>query len=174
MKNFKSPNGKWLTKRLFIENDYTADHLAVYSLKDENFEYKGTLYPSLCQLYLHERDLTEYSFAVKHLGGWEHWETLVECDWFQPYLMRWREELERSIKAEALRAVEEISKDRNHSGRLTAAKFLLQDGWRQKADRKASGPGRPSKASIQAEAKKLAEQHKDLQDDLRVLEGSIE
>ena len=63
--------GRPLTQSLFLELGYT-EH-SVYTLKEQDYAYKGKNYPSLKRLYLKEEDVTEYEFATKHLLGWQHW-----------------------------------------------------------------------------------------------------
>ena len=92
----------------------------MYTLKD--FDHNG--YPSLYRLYMEIEDPTEFLFARKYLRGWEHWQMLCECTWFQPIVTRWRLELELSIKAKALSRLKQMA-DEEGKERLQANKALL-------------------------------------------------
>jgi hypothetical protein len=134
--------GKPLTQSLFLEIGYTD--LAVYTLKDEDHEHKGVVYPSLRRLYLEEEDPTEYDFAVKHLLGWRHWKRLCENKVLRKYIEEWREELEMKLRSRGIKEV--ILQASNEKG-FQAAKWLADRGW---DTRKA---GRPSKEEIEREKK---------------------
>lgn len=72
---FRDRTGKYITQSLFLENGYNTE-LAVYTLTDEDKEYKGKVYPSLRRLFLECMDPTEYVFATTYLWGWEHWQRI--------------------------------------------------------------------------------------------------
>ena len=60
-----SSDGRPITQSLFLEIGYT-EH-AVYTLKDDDYEYNGKVYPSLKKAYLELEDTTEYDFANQYL-----------------------------------------------------------------------------------------------------------
>jgi hypothetical protein len=126
---FRHPvNNARFTRQLFYEMTGSSDKdYAIYSLKDR--DHKG--YPSLYRLYMETDDPTEYEFATKYLDGWEHWNMLCNCDWFQPFVARWREELRLREAASRIRA---IRKEADEGGRnaLAALKYLLERGWEDK------------------------------------------
>lgn len=128
--------GRPLTQSLFLEIGY-SDY-AVYTLKESDYVYKDKLYPSLKALYLKEEDPTEYSFASKHLLGWQHWKRLCENKQILKYIEEWREELELKIRSQAIRDMVNLCASEN--GNFSAAKFLADRGWEKR------GAGRPSKA----------------------------
>ncbi len=138
---FLDSGGKPLTQSIFLEVGYSDQ--AVYTLKEEDHEYKGKLYPSLKRLYLEMADVTEYEFANTYLLGWRHWKRLCENKLLRKYIDEWREELELKMRAkgvkEAIRAAE--------AGGFQAAKWLSDKGWDQR------GAGRPSKAEVEREKK---------------------
>ena len=139
--------GRPLTQSLFLELQY--NDYAVYTLKDDDYEYKGNLYPSLKKLYLAMEDIVEYDFANEYLLGWQHWVRLGENKLIRNHIDEWREELELKIRS---RAVREMIKTAPES--FQAAKWLSDRGWAVKA------PGRPSKSDIEHE-KKMAARVKD-------------
>jgi len=137
----------------------------LYTLKD--WDHEG--YPSLYRLYMEENDPTEYRFATKYLDGWEHWETLSSQAYFQPYVERWRKELELRFKSQALARIMSESKT---SGResFAANKYLLEKGWEPKATAKR---GRPSKEEIKQAAHDELSISKRLDEDLERITGKF-
>lgn len=159
---FRSSNRKRLLKGLFYEQT-GADKTGVkYTLKDE--DHLG--YPSLSRLYLEMNDPTEYSFALAYLESWDHWLMLLECNWFKPYVERWRQELEVKIRSKALASIIREAKNASKDS-FAANKFLIQGGWLPKA---ASKRGRPSKEDIQEAASKEIDLLKQVTDDFNRLE----
>lgn len=147
---YKNQSGAYLTRGLFYETTLADKEGVIYTLKDE--DHLG--YKSLKRLYIEANDPTEYRFATAHLDGVEHWERLVECSWFKPYVSQWRRELELQIRAEALLRIRAIAKDDTHKGSLAANKMLLDGAWKGEAD--GAKRGRPSKAQVQEEATRIA------------------
>lgn len=135
--------GQWITQSLFLEFDY-SEKFAVYSTKDYDHEYNGKIYPSLKKLYLACEDPTEYLFATKYLGGWQHWQRLCDNKWCAKFINQWREELEILLRAQGVRALRDMCNSEN--GNFQAAKFLADRGWDKRA------PGRPSKAELEKRA----------------------
>jgi hypothetical protein len=127
--------GRPLTQSLFLEIGY--GEYAVYTLKEYDYPYKGKHYPSLKKLYLNEEDPTEYSFAEKHLLGWQHWKRLCENKQIARHVAEWREELELKLRSQAIRDM--INLCANEGGNYSAAKYLADRGWEKRA------AGRPSK-----------------------------
>ena len=141
---FKGGQGVWLTHSLFLETSNYDKALAVYTLKDEDHEYKGKVYPSLKRLYLEVGDPTEYSFAQQHLGGWEHWQRILNHKLIvKDHISKWREELEMRFRSEAVRGMVDAATGMKPS--FQAIKWLADAGWdvnkisgnrKQKEDRK--------------------------------------
>lgn len=125
--------GRPLTQSLFLEIGY-SDY-AIYSLKDEDFWYKGKLYPSIKRLYLESEDPTEYEFAIAHFLSWSHWLRLCENKAIMKHISAWREELEVKLRSQAIKSV----RDQAYIGNsYQAAKFLADRGWEKR------GAGRPT------------------------------
>lgn len=143
MDKFKDSLGRWRTQTLFVEyKDRTGKYEFFYTLKD----YDNNGVASLKHLYLDLADPTEYLFAAKYLGGWEHWQKMVNNSILREEIDKWRLELEIKIKAEAIKAIAEISNDKDDKGRLSAAKWIAEKGWEPKR-------GRPTKAEVEKEKK---------------------
>lgn len=132
--------GKPLTQSMFLELGY-SDY-SYYTLKDNHYEYEGTLYPSLKQLYLEELDPTEYIFANKYLLSWKHWQRLCENKIIRRHIDDWRLELELKIRFMGIKATIDAAK----TGNYQAAKWLAERGWGEKRQ-----AGRPSKAEVERE-----------------------
>ena len=125
--------GRPLTQSLFLEVGYSE--VAVYTLKEDHFEYKGNKYPSLKRLYIEMEDPTEYQFAITYLLGWKHWQRLLENKLLRTHIDEWREELEVKLRSRGVKSLMESAE----AGNYQASKWLTDRGWDNK------GAGRPSK-----------------------------
>ncbi len=154
---FRSSSGNRYLEGLFYERTGADKSTVVYTLKDQ--DHLG--YPSLYRLYMEANDPLEHAFATAHLDGWEHWTMLCECAWFKPLIERWRLELELRIRSEALVRLIADAKSGSKSAH-TSNRILVQRGW----DTKKNTKGRPSKADVKAEAKRIAINHQEQAEDL--------
>lgn len=159
-------NGRYL-KGLFFETTGADKASVSYSLKDWDHPVGDVVYPSLYRLYMETEDLTEFEFANAHLDGWEHWEMLCNCAWFQPYVSRWRKELSLKIKARALNRLKAEAASSSKNAFL-ANRFLIEKGWVEKEDGK--GRGRPSKDEVKAAATELAIVERRIEEDYERLQ----
>lgn len=141
--------GNRYLKALFFETTLADKATVVYTLKDE--DHLG--FVSLYRMYMETGDPTEWEFATRYLDGWEHWEALCQCNWFKPYVSRWRRELEVRLRAAALHAVTKVAADPTHPSSYHANKYLLDGSWKPAGEKRA---GRPTKVAIQQEAARLA------------------
>lgn len=132
--------GKPLTQSLFLEIGYTD--YSYYTLKEEDYTYKGKVYPSLKKLYLQHEDPTEYDFANRFLLNWKHWQKICGNRQLLKYIEEWREELELKLRSQAVRDMIDQSVDK---GSFQASKWLADRGWDKKA------AGRPSKTEAKKE-----------------------
>lgn len=154
---FKNDIGAYLLNALFYEQTLSDKSNVLFTLKDR--DHAG--YPSLYRLYMEANDPTEYAFAVKHLDGWAHWERLCECTWFQPFLARWRRELEIRFRSRALANLVTVAAG-GHKESYSANKFLVNGGWKDEPKRRA---GQPSKEEIKSELHRQVEISQSLEDD---------
>lgn len=136
---FKDKMGRYLTQSLFLEYQYNTE-AAVYTLKDDDYEYEGVVYPSLRKLYLEMMDPTEYEFATKYLWGWDQWQRLAENAQMAAYIEKWRDELEVKIRAQAVKRM--LALDSN----FNAVKWAADGHWNVRR-------GRPTKAERERERK---------------------
>lgn len=156
--SFKTDQGVFRLRALFYEETLADKSTVVYTLKDN--DHAG--YPSLRRLFLDLGDPTEYYFAQRYLDGWAHWERLCDCDWFRPYIERWRRELELIIRSQALMRIRMIASSPGKES-FMANKFLLSGSWKMHNNTKIA------KDEIKEEANKQ-EKHQVLQDAKRLLD----
>lgn len=164
---FRIHTGQRLLRGLFYETTQLDKSSVVYTLKDRDHEG----YPSLYRLYMEHDDPTEYTFAIACLDGWDHWITLCRCTWFKPYISRWRTELEVRAKAKALVAIKALANNPTAKESYQANKFLISGGWKDRTQGK--GAGRPSKEDVRKEAQRMAQDHKDIDDDFERIQGAM-
>jgi hypothetical protein len=131
--------GKFRTQSLFLELGYSDE--AIFTLKDEDYEYEGRQLISLKRLYLEEEDPTEYKFATTHLMGWRHWQRMCENKSIRAYIDEWRDELEVKLRSRAVGDAINAAR----TGNFQAAKWVADRGWATR------GAGRPTKADVQHE-----------------------
>lgn len=165
---FRTAQGNLKLLSLFYEDIYKPDD-AIYTIRDQDKEAKGYLFPSLYKLYMAEADITEYNFANKYFESYQHWRVICESDWFKPYLQRWREELELKVKSEALKEIIAQANSSDPRKRLEASKYLFEKVY---VDR---GAGRPSKKKIKEEAMIQARQDKIITEDFeRIVKARLQ
>lgn len=158
--NLRATNGIPLTQSLFLEIGY-SDY-AVFTLKDEDYEYNGKVHPSLKRLYLEMEDAGEYEFATTYLLGWKHWQRLCENKQVAKHIEEWRYELELKLRSEAIKLIR--AKAVSEKG-INAAKWLAERGWDKR------GAGRPTKAEVDHERKFQADVVNLFDEDLKRIEG---
>ena len=134
-------DGRPITQSLFLEMGYT-EH-SVYTLKDDDYDYNGKVYPSLKRLYLELEDTTEYDFATQYLLGWKHWQRITENKGLAPHIQEWRDELELKLRSRAVKQMLQLASE----GSYQASKWLADRGWDTRA------AGRPTKSEKEKHAK---------------------
>ena len=156
---YRNPgNNAKITEGLFYERvvalpDDRLSWAPVFSLNDPK--------PGLicCRTsFVHLGDPTGYKWAMLYLKDWEHWKKLVKCKWFAEALEGWRDELEIKIQSEAIEAIREASRGEDAKA-LAAARYLANREWKK------TPRGRPTRADIQAETRKMAQEQSQEQDD---------
>jgi hypothetical protein len=137
--------GNFITQGLFLEHQYDTSR-AVFTLKDQDYEYEGVIYPSLKRLYMEMEDLGEYEFASAVLLGWRHWQRICNNKLFTDMIEEWRLELEIKLRGRAIAAV---AKDAESSSRsaISSAKWMADRKWASR------GAGRPSKDEVDHNAR---------------------
>lgn len=158
----KASNGVPLTQGLFLEIQY--GEFAVFTLKDDDYEYNGKTYPSLKKLYLEMEDVVEYEFATKYLLGWTHWQRMCANKQLLKHIEEWREELELKLRSKAIKAMRD--KVNTEQG-INAAKWLAEKGWDKK------GVGRPNKQQEEREKRIQEKLDADWAEDLHRITGTM-
>lgn len=163
--SFKNPSGRWLTNALFYELTLPdTREYAVFTLKEDDHDVKGTTYISLKRLYLEARDPTEYQFAKTCLGGWSHWKELQESAKLKDEIEEWREELDVMLRSEGI--IQTIKLATKADASFQATKYLTELGWK-----KEGGKGRPSKAQVKKATDELAARRDKIANDMARLKG---
>ena len=157
---FKDTRGRYRTKSLFKEWE-TPAYPAYYNLGPED---EGK-YASLRKRYLEIADPTEYEFASKALGGWDHHTAMLRnCKWYREHIEEWRKELYTLLQSKALAHIKAIAETGRGAIKLNANRYIAEQGW--KNDGKAPPKrGRPTKNEVEGELKKQAEAAAKLEDD---------
>lgn len=147
--SFKDSANRWLTSGLFYGlRDYDLK-FAKFCLDDEDREVGGKTLLSIKKLYMSCSDPTEYEFATKYLGGWEHWKALQEVNLLAPYIATWRDEFEVKVRAENIKHIAKLAKTEKG---YQAAKFLADCGWK---NRPAGAPSKEEKEGFKKQLEKV-------------------
>lgn len=136
----KTPQGNYITQGLFLELQY--DESAIYTLKDEDYEYKDKLYPSIKRLYLEMEDVVEYDFATTYFCGWDHWQRICANRLLTSKIQTWRDELDLKLRSRAFKQI--LQRTQTEQG-MVANKWIADKGWIK------TGAGRPSKETLAQE-----------------------
>lgn len=155
--------GAFQTKGLFFETTIPEEREIFgtkWTLKEEDHEHNGKLYPSMKRIYIEMEDVTEYEFAMATLGSYKHWERVLESPIIRPHVDQWRKELNLKLKA---RAMKSIIKSATEDEKLSfqAMKYLADNEYLDKKNKR----GRPSKDEVKAELKREVEINKSFRDD---------
>lgn len=156
----KTSNGMPLTQGLFLEIGYTD--YSYYTLKDDDHEHNGHVYPSIKRLYLEMADAGEYLFATTYFLSWDHWQRICNNKLVQPHIEKWRYELELKLRSEAIQLIRQ--KATTEKG-ISASKWLAEKGWDKRP------AGRPSKEEVERETRLMADIDRDFSDDLKRIAG---
>lgn len=168
---YKDVSGRYRTESLFKETSRAGvidRYPPAFVLNAENHT-DGT--PSMRQIYMDIADPTEYAFAEFTLGSWQHWTRLCACEWFKPYLAEWREELTKKLKSTGVSLLKEIAMDPANKSSAQAARWLAEGNFNEQPKKR--GPGRPSKAEVDAELSSAVQEAKDLHSDALRLGVSV-
>lgn len=157
---WKDSLGRWHVRALFKETSSTrAEVQPRFTTNDDDIEHEGVKYVSLKKRYMEFPHVPgyEYEFSETYLGGWEHWERLVDSS-LRDMFKQWRAQLTIKQKAKALRGVIEES-TRSTPTAFQASKYLVEEGWIEKK-------GRPKKEDVERAANIAAGVKEELEEDL--------
>jgi len=176
---FPLNHGNYQLRSLFYETGCNKDFdfPPVYTLKlrDHDIPTDSVVYnPEGCNrcrsIYLEYVDIadpSEYKFAMRVFGSWEHWRQLRECDFFQPTYKLMKEALKVKLESEVVELAKQTIKAGVGPQSLQAAKWLY-DQIRPHTKR-----GRPSKAEVDGELKRQSSEAKELKEDLERLNLNV-
>lgn len=157
---WKDNLGRWHVRSLFLETTtWAQDFKPIYTVNDDVVTRDGVEYQSLKKLYMEFPHVPgyEYEFSETYLGGWEHWQRLVDSS-LRAMFKQWREQLTIKQKAHALKGIILQSLETTPTA-FQAGKYLVEEGW---IERK----GRPKKEDVERAAKIEAGVKEELADDL--------
>ncbi len=157
---WKDHLGRWQVRSLFLETHHKGnDFVPIYTINDDTVVRDGVSFPSLKKLYMEFPHVPgyEYEFSETYLGGWEHWERLVNSS-LREMFKQWRAQLTIKQKAKALKGIILQSLEESPTA-FQASKYLVEDGWLEKK-------GRPKKEDVERAAKVAADVKEELSDDL--------
>lgn len=167
---YKSENGMWYTEGIFHDrmavkpqDQWPVKPLFTFFEKREGYRCAMDDFVAL-------GDPTGYLWAMEYLGDWNHWLRLMRTPWFPEVLEEWQKQLHVKQQAAALATIRDLSQGTGPQA-LAAAKYLAEEGWKPKATK-----GRPSKAQVDIEMKKLTKAQQEVNDDaarigLKVVSG---
>lgn len=171
-KPYKASTGNWYTLALFDETCLHQSHPMrnvdpVFSLYSDK---PGLI--NCLKTFVALRDPTGYKWAMEYLGDWKHWERLMQLAWFQEAVATWQHQLQLMLQAEAIQRIQQIAES-DSSQSLAANKYIAEEGWKPKTK---STRGRPSKAEVSAEMKRLTKEAQEVEADaerigLKVING---
>lgn len=146
-----SKNGRPSTQTLFI--DYNPE--GKYSLEVWH------------KVFIEEADITEYRAAMVLTGSWEDWCVIKRCwpHFRKVILAGWLEELEVKLRSDAIKQMVGQSKEKNGTN---AAKWIAEGKYRQR------GPGKPSNAEVEREARIAAGVESEVDADIARMENLME
>lgn len=117
-------------------------------------------------VFIEVGDPTEYQAAIILADSWEQWNQIKKLwpHFRNVILPSWLEEVEIKLRSEAIRSL--ITQSKSDKGTV-AAKWIAEGRHKQR------GPGKPSKAEVQKEARIAAGVHDEVADDVARLEKFI-
>ena len=108
-------NGRNVTLGLFKE----------FSRPDVKFKWVYTL-PQVKEIFLAEKDPSEYKAAFAIVGDWEHWLEVRQHPLIKPFVDKWQEELAVKLRSEAITQMQQHAR---LQGGTAAAKWLADKGY---------------------------------------------
>jgi hypothetical protein len=158
-------SGYFLSEACFLERRRPGpEGLPVYTLEQDDREFKGKQLYSLHKRFVKAGDPTGYEIGKAFFGSWKNAQKVYAAYWFQPYLEEMVSETVTRLRTLGLEALKAQTKD----GNLKAAESLMSynpDGTQpKKAPR-----GRPSKHEVKATAREMAQEDKDVLADIERL-----
>lgn len=157
---YKGQNGAWLSVALFYE--MSRDLPQERRIMEPVFSFEERPGYVWCRkTFVELMDVTGYEWAMKYLNSWEHFERLLQSDWFFSEYQKWCDEVKANLKAAALKRISVISAtSENEAQALAASRYLAEGGWERTR-------GRPSKNELKGEMKRLVEKVSHTDEDMQ-------
>lgn len=159
---FKNSQNQRYTKQLFWEEwrELPVDERLIQPPFTLNMDKEG--YVNFGREYVNDQDPSGYTTSTRLLGDFAHWKYLLKAKWFREAVETWNEELDAKLYASGMRKIRELANS-DDRGALVAAKFLVQEGYKDKD--KVTTRGRPSKAELVGNMKNALDEARSLEDD---------
>jgi len=157
----KDSNNAPLTQSLFVETNGTSKD-PIMTLGDNDLKMGDKTIYSLKKIYMEEQDPEEYKVAMRIFGSWAHWKRLLDNKKIMKYIRMYREELDVSIRSNAVRSLIASATQEGVKG-ISAAKYIAEKGWKK---RKA---GAPSREEVKHELKVQTDMDSELEEDMKRL-----
>lgn len=117
------------------------------------------------------QDPTETEFVKECFeGDWKHWEVFKATKGIDEMYRLLKKEAEQKLLADTYKKILEIAMDSNNKSQMTALKYLADRGNKVTGE-EGPGRGRPKKSEIAAAAREIAQEDKDLKEDLERING---
>jgi hypothetical protein len=160
---FKDPNGRFRIQSLFLEENKSKDQEPLFSLK--RYQLEGNP-PSLYLQYMEIADPTEYAFAMKVFGDWDHWQAIQDSRWFRSHIAIWRDDLKNKLRSTHYEMIRAYATDKTAkaSDRLTAIKWLASNSGYEVP--RLETRGRPSKQEVEGRLKNELKHLEETKEDL--------
>lgn len=157
---YKTKMNVWRTSSLFYEPTVSRDQATRYEDPPVFTLYEDKPgFINARKTFIELGDPTGYKWAITYLDSWIHWEKLLRAKWFKEAYDSWMVELNAKLQSEAISKIREIAMDPESKSALPAARYLAE------LEKKRNTKGRPAKATIDAELKRITQIDKDTEDD---------
>jgi hypothetical protein len=170
LSRFRGPSGKYFTRQLFHEEsiDLPIEKRAIKPFFTLYRDREGLI--NFGKVYVRLGDPSGYKLAQEILDGdYTLWTVLLSCRWFLAAKEVWDRELDAKLFSEGMEKIKELAENGMPAQKLAASKYLANKEYRKD---KSASKGRPKREDIDRAAKELAATDRDLEEDLKRIQGS--
>lgn len=167
---------KYITRAAFADlpwdsNRYSEHIKPTWTCADEDHD---GLYSFRKHFLMYYTDPTELTFVRECFeGDLKHWEAFKNAREIKGVYQEIKKEAEMMLMRDAFSKIIEIAGDTNNKSSMTALKYLADRGAKVLGEPANKG-GRPKKEDIAKAAREIAEEDKDLKEDLARINGNAE
>ena len=145
-RKYRTSTNAWYTRQLFYEPWSKLNKEA--QVAEPVFSFTGRPgYIDAHTTFVNLGDPTGYKWAIEFLESYQHFEVLLNCDWFKSEFDKWVHEIEVKMRSEAIEKLREVAAG-DSAQATVAAKFIST------LDYKKGSKGRPSNAEIKGELRR--------------------